>query len=234
MVQPMVPYAIMFHFFLVPRSNDVQLKSHMQWHSCIIKVFSDSCEPLFPHPRISNVFSLVSRQSFSPFLPSESVWSLRITRADRVMFTGSGVKSLLRDLSPSKEMILPSFPSTPSCNLMLFSALFPLHLTERSLHRLVLRSVLRPDNIDSWAWVTKSSKSVLFLPESSSLYTSPYTVSSGQLSLSLSSSISLFSFSLQSLIFCPPPPPLPAFSELLVLGEFLRGIFPALDYQYGP
>ena len=81
----------------------------------------------------------------------------------------------------------------------------------------VLRSVLRPDNIDSWAWVTKSSKSVLFLPESSSLYTSPYTVSSRQ--LCLSSSISLFSLSLQSLIFAPPP-----FTSCLLRGSGIRGI----------
>ena len=41
----------------------------------------------------------------------------------------------------------------------------------------------------------------------------------------------LFSLSLQSFSFALP---LPALSEVLVLGEFLRGIFPALDCQYGP
>lgn len=149
------------------------------------------------------------------------------------MFTDSGVRMYFcltrycSDPSPPKEMILPSFPST-GVTLSCFQP-FTLHLTDSSLHRLVLRLVLRPDNIDSWAELLNPqnlSYFFLLLPFYIHL---PLRLPPGS---SLSSSISLFLLSVQSFSFALPLSP--ALSEVLVLGEFLRGISPALDYQYGP
>lgn len=87
----------------------------------------------------------------------------------------------------------------------------------------MLRLVLKPDNIDSQAELLKPQNLSCF----SCFFLSIYI--SGELSCSLSPTV----FTLLTIIqFCSPL--LPALLEVLVLGEFLRGIFPALDFQYGP
>lgn len=111
-------------------------------------------------------------------------------------------------------MILPSFPST-GVTLSCFQP-FTLHLTDSSLHRLVLRFVLRPDNIDSWAELLNPQNlsyfSCFFLP---TVYTSPCTVSARQLSFFLNPTV----FTLLTIIqFCSPPLSSP------LRGSGIRGI----------
>ena len=135
---------------------------------------------------------------------------------------------LHRDTSSSKEMDTAKFPSTCVSLHKLFSALI-LQLTDSSVHRFMLKLVLGPDNIDSEVELLNPQNLSCFFPASSCLYTFSCMVSSGQLSFFLNPTV----FTLLRIIqFCSPP--LPALSEILVLGEFLRGIFPALDCQYGP
>lgn len=96
--------------------------------------------------------------------------------------------------------------------------------TDSSLHRLVLRLALRPDNIDSWAELLNPQNLSCFFPDSAFLHLIPGTIFSRQFSLSLTSSIPLV-FTLLTIILYRSPS-LPALG-----GSGIRGIpegdFPA-------
>lgn len=172
--------------------------------------------------------SVFYNNHFLLFLLDEPVGSesLRMIEAEPVMFmfTDSSIRiysSITMNVSPSKEIIgytaefPPALIVTLSCSLP-----YTLHLTDSSLHSVMLRLALRPDNIDSWAELQNPRNLSYFFPI---LIHFPVRFSQG----SSLSSIPLF------LLFLLPPSACP------LRGSGIRGIpegdFPCfLVYQYGP
>lgn len=122
---------------------------------------------------------------------------------------------LLERFAPIQRNYRPTAQFTPTwkCNWSC-SLPFIFHPTDSSLHRLMFGLPLTPDNIDSLAKLLNPQNLSYFFLSLSFLCAAP----------SFLSSIPLFLLPVQP--FCCFPP-LPAILEVLVLGEFLRGIFPA-------
>lgn len=82
----MVPYGLMFSFCdMVSGCNDIQLKSHVQWHSWIIKLFFDIWAPRLLSFSSARSFHLRLYWTTITFLLNESVGSQSLSRKDTVM-----------------------------------------------------------------------------------------------------------------------------------------------------
>lgn len=220
----MAPYAVMFNFCdMVSGCNGIQLKSHMQWHSQIIKVFLTFEDPFFLASNQLHIFLLVLPQSASRLLSSDSVESRSLSHEEADRARDVNVYSFVRiDSFLTTQESLPI--SLYWCNLKLCAAFYS--QADRQLCPQTHPQV----DLETWyiwqlGWVAKSSKSIVFscffLPIHISLYGLPWTAVNPTL------------FILLTITQCCSRY-LHAFLEILVLGEFLRGIFYALDCLYGP